>query len=126
MTVSLYSIAVFVTDMDRALEFYQNTLGLPLRNRGDFGAEFLEGPTRLGVHPAVHPDARALVGRHTGLTLRVEGLLAFCDRLHDAGVRFINPPTQQGWGIMAMIADPDGNILALWEPPPPEGPSQEG
>lgn len=115
MSLSLYSIAIFVHDIDRAVAFYEGDLGLPLTRRGSFGAEFLEGGTRLGVHPAVHPDAKALVGRHTGLTFQVENLLDFCEQLHQRGVTFLNEPTQQAWGIMAMIADPDGNILALWE-----------
>ena len=63
----------------------------------------------------MHPDAKALVGRHTGITLHVPGLLHFCGDLHARGVRFVAEPTQQPWGIMAMVADPDGNILALWE-----------
>jgi hypothetical protein len=40
--------------------------------------------------------------------------------LHDRKVRFVAEPTQQSWGIMAMIADPDGNVLALWEDRLPE------
>ena len=71
MTPQLYSIAVFVTDIDRAIDFYQNTLGLPLNRRGSFGGEFLENEPHLGVHPAVHPEARKLVGRETGLTFTV-------------------------------------------------------
>lgn len=119
MITSLYSIAVFVTDIERAVLFYADDLGLPLIRRGSFGAEFMEGDSHLGVHPAVHPDAKALVGRHTGLTFEVENLLDFCERLHDRGVKFLNEPTQQSWGIMAMIADPDGNVMALWENKPP-------
>jgi lactoylglutathione lyase len=115
MITDLYSVAVFVTDMDRAVTFYGEDLGLPMTKRGSFGAEFMEGGTHLGVHPAVHPDARAMVGRHTGLTFQVANLLDFCERLHQREVRFLNEPTQQSWGIMAMIADPDGNVIALWE-----------
>lgn len=120
MITDLYSIAVFVTDIDRAISFYADDLGLTLSKRGSFGAEFMEGETHLGVHPAVHPDARALVGRHTGITFQVRNLLEFSERLHERGVRFLNEPTQQSWGIMAMIADPDGNVMALWENRPPE------
>jgi lactoylglutathione lyase len=116
----LYSVAVFVTDLDRALLFYRDHLGLPLLRQGSFGAEFLDGETRLGVHPAVHADAQALVGRHTGVTLHVENLLDYCERLHQRGVKFVAEPTQQGFGIMAMVADPDGNIFALWEDKVPE------
>jgi lactoylglutathione lyase len=112
---AMYSVAVFVEDIERAIGFYRDDLGLPLTKRGSFGAEFLEQEPHLGVHPAVHADAKALVGRHTGITFHVPDLLDFCDRLRGRGVRFLNEPTQQSWGIMAMIADPDGNVLALWE-----------
>ena len=117
---TLYSIAIFVHDIDRAVEFYRDTLGLPMTKHGSFGAEFLEGDTHVGVHPAVHPQAKALVGRHTGITLFVPDLLHYCGVLHDRGVRFLTEPTQQAWGIMAMISDPDGNVLALWEDKMPE------
>jgi lactoylglutathione lyase len=117
---SVYSVAIFVTDIERATEFYRDRLGLPVAKQGSFGAEFFDGGARIGVHPAVHPDAKALVGRHTGITLYVSGLLHYCGELHERGVRFITEPTQQAWGIMAMVADPDGNMLALWEDRLPE------
>ena len=117
---TLYSVAIFVHDIDRAVEFYRDTLGLPMTKHGSFGAEFLEGDTHIGVHPAVHPQAKALVGRHTGITLFVPDLLHYCGVLHDRAVRFLAEPTQQSWGIMAMISDPDGNVLALWEDKMPE------
>ena len=117
---TLYSVAIFVHDIDRAVEFYRDTLGLPMTKHGSFGAEFLEGDTHVGVHPAVHPQAKALGGRHTGITLFVPDLLHYCGVLHDRGVRFLAEPTQQSWGIMAMISDPDGNVLALWEDKMPE------
>jgi predicted enzyme related to lactoylglutathione lyase len=120
MVPTLYSVAIFVHDIDRAVEFYRDTLGLPMTKHGSFGAEFLEGDTHVGVHPAVHPQAKALVGRHTGITLFVPDLLHYCGVLHDRGVRFLAEPTQQSWGIMAMISDPDGNVLALWEDKMPE------
>ena len=124
MVPTLYSVAIFVHDIDRAVEFYRDTLGLPMTKHGSFGAEFLEGDTHVGVHPAVHHQAKALVGRHTGITLFVTDLLHYCGVLHDRGVRFVAEPTQQSWGIMAMISDPDGNVLALWEDKMPEAQEQ--
>jgi lactoylglutathione lyase len=120
MVPTLYSVAIFVHDIERAVDFYRDTLGLPMTKHGSFGAEFLESDTHVGVHPAVHPQAKALVGRHTGITLFVPDLLHYCGVLHDRGVRFLAEPTQQAWGIMAMISDPDGNVLALWEDKMPE------
>jgi lactoylglutathione lyase len=117
---SVYSVAIFVNDIDPAIEFYRDKLRLPLGRQGSFGAEFFGDGTRIGVHPAGHPDSRALVGRHTGITLHVPDLLHYCGELHERGVRFLAEPTQQTWGIMAMVADPDGNVLALWEDRLPE------
>ena len=115
MIRSLYSIAIFVSDIERAITFYRDTLGLTLTKQGSFGAEFLEQEPHLGVHPANHPNAKKLDGRETGLTFHVPDLLHFCGILHDRGVRFVTEPTKQSWGVMAMIADPDGNVMALWD-----------
>jgi predicted enzyme related to lactoylglutathione lyase len=117
---TLHSIAIFVTDIERAKKFYHEDLELPINKEGTFGAEFLDGETHLGVHPAVHPESRALVGRHTGITLHVSGILDYCERLHQRGVRFIAEPTKQPFGVMAMVADPDGNVFALWDDQIPE------
>ena len=53
-------------------------------------------------------------------------LLHYCGELHERGVRFVTEPTQQSWGIMAMVADPDGNVLALWEDQLPETSDRHG
>lgn len=118
----VHSIAIFVNDLERAMEFYRDTLGLTVSKEGSFGGEFFVEPAHLGVHPATHPDAKSLVGRHTGITLYTPGLLHFCGELHERGVSFVSEPTQMAWGIMAMIADPEGNVFALWEDELPDGP----
>jgi predicted enzyme related to lactoylglutathione lyase len=115
MSLALQSIAVFVTDIDRARVFYEEALGLPLSARGSFGLQFGEEAPFLTVHPAEHPAARGMVGRETGITMRSTGLLDLCSMLGERGVNFVNEPTQQGFGIMAMVTDPDGNVIALWE-----------
>ena len=115
MIQGIHSFAVFVNDLDSAVGFYRDTLGLPVHKSGSFGLELFEEPPHLGVHPAVHPESKALVGRHTGITFRVPGLLHFCGVLHERGVRFVSEPTRMSWGVMAMIADPEDNVFALWE-----------
>ena len=126
MTTTLHSCAIFVTDLERARLFYEEQLGLPVNKAGTFGFEFLHEAPHIGVHPAQHPDALKMVGGHTGLTFSVPNLLDFCSNLGEQGVKFVAEPTQQGFGIMALVADPDGNIMALWEdnvtPPPAEEP----
>jgi predicted enzyme related to lactoylglutathione lyase len=115
MTPTLHSFAIFVHDIARARKFYVDTLGLPVVASGSFGFQLLESSPHLSVHPAEHPDAKAMVGRHTGITFEVDQLLEFCSVLGERGVKFIAEPTQQGFGVMALVSDPDGNVLALWE-----------
>lgn len=120
MIQHVQSFAIFVTNIDQAIEFYRDVLELPVSKQGSFGLELFNEPPHLGVHPAVHPDARALVGRHTGITFFVPGLVHYCGVLHERGVRFVSEPTQMSWGVMAMISDPEDNVFALWEDRMPE------
>lgn len=115
MISHLHSIAIFVTDLERARAFYEDGLGLPLVAKGSFGFQFGEQPPFLGVHPAAHDGAKAMVGRETGLTIRVQDLIGLRAELASRGVSLLTEPVQQGFGMMAMVADPDGNVLALWE-----------
>jgi len=69
-TPSLYGVAIFVSDIARATEFYRDTLELPVTKQGSFGLELFEGATHVGIHPAVHPDAREV---HVAVTWSSEG-----------------------------------------------------
>jgi len=110
-------VNVFVSDLERATEFYGTTLGLKLEHASpEHGyASFAAGPVRLGLARA-GADQQELIGRHTGVGLAVSDLEAEHARLSGSGVRFSMPPTRQPWGgFMALAADPDGNIFYLDE-----------
>src|SRR5476651_186209 len=114
MSVTLKNIVVFVSDLARAKTFYADLLQLPLAGQTEMLLEFFPAaPTTLGVALALQDEARKLVGRHTGITLRVEKISELCDALKAAGVRFVEPLESTPWGRMTVIADFDGNQLAL-------------
>lgn len=114
MTVSLKNIVVFVSDLAKAKTFYVDLLQLPLAGQTEMMLEFFPAaPTTLGVCLALQDEARRLVGRHTGITLKVEKIAELCDALKAAGVRFVEPLESSPWGRMAVVADFDGNQLAL-------------
>lgn len=114
MTISMKNVVIFVTDLARARAFYADLLRLPVSGQSEMLMEFFPGAaTTLGVSLALHEDARKLVGRHTGITLRVEGIETLCEELRAGGATFIEPLESSPWGKMAVIADPDGNQFAL-------------
>lgn len=114
MSVSMKNIVIFVTDLDKAQKFYGDLLGLPVAGRTEMLMEFLPGAsTALGVSLALHDEARKLVGRHTGITLKVEKIAEVCETLKAGGVQFVEPLEASPWGKMAVVADFDGNQMAL-------------
>lgn len=116
MTTIAY-VNIFVSDLGQALDFYHGQLGLKLEHQDpEHGYASLDaGPIRLGL-AVPGDDQRDLVGRHTGVGLAVTDLEAEHARLLDLAVVFTMDPARQPWGgFMALVSDPDGNILYLDE-----------
>jgi predicted enzyme related to lactoylglutathione lyase len=114
----LWYVNVFVSDLQRAVGFFRDTLGLPLEFADEkFGyASFSPKGVRMGVariEPGT-PESQRMIGRHTGIGFGVPDLDAAHRELSGKRVRFTMPPTKQPWGgYMATFADPDGNIFYL-------------
>ena len=114
MPVTMKNVVIFVTDLAKAKAFYVDLLGLPLAGQSEMLMEFFPGATTpLGVSLALQDEARKLVGRHTGITLTVEKIEALYMSLTAGGARIVEPLESSPWGKMAVVADPDGNQLAL-------------
>jgi len=114
VSVTLKNLVIFVTDLAKAKSFYVDLLGLPVAGQSEMLIEFFPGSaTTLGVSLALHEDARALVGRHTGITLKVENIVSLCETLKMGNVHFIEPLESSPWGKMAVVQDFDGNMIAM-------------
>jgi len=100
-------LIVIVSDMKRSVEFYRDTLGLPLKFESPGWSEFATPGTTLALHPEteqkkVNPGGISF-GFNTG------NLDEAYETLKARGVRFIMPPTQQDFGFrLAVFLDPDG------------------
>ncbi len=106
-------VTVSVSDLDRAIAFYRDSLGFELLYAApEFHyASFALGDVRFSI--AVSPDER-FVGRHTGIGFYVADVDAAHAELAARGVNFTMPPGKQPWGgYMAMFTDPDGNCFYL-------------
>lgn len=118
MEFKLYALRIFVTDWERAIRFYTETLGIPMNYRSDeLGwAELDTGEGQLALERTAPDDkeGRAMVGRFLGVSLAVDDIDATYEKLVDRGVEFLKPPTKQPWGgTLAHFRDPDGNWLTL-------------
>jgi predicted enzyme related to lactoylglutathione lyase len=116
--ISSGNVTITVSDMDRAVRFYTEVLGLRLAYRfGDHWAavEVGKGLT-IGLHPG-RPQG-APVGRPTmsiGLELSGETIREAIERLEARGVVFQGMVNEGKSGSFAGFSDPDGNSLYLAE-----------
>jgi catechol 2,3-dioxygenase-like lactoylglutathione lyase family enzyme len=105
----------FVSDMERAVTFYQDVLGLRLLYRtGDDWAQFEAGPVQLGLHAAGQGENRA----GGTVAFRVDDLDASRIALAARGISFTPEGGGQGGEPRFVeFRDPDGNVLGLLEYP---------
>ena len=110
-------VTVYVTDMDRALDFYTRTLGLELVYRGGPSWAVVRAPDgfSLGLHDSM---GSAPVGESGSCTVgfHVEGPLEeVAEELAERGVRFAGELTRETAVPLAYFEDPDGNEMYLAE-----------
>jgi lactoylglutathione lyase len=122
------TVSVFVSDQDRAKDFYTNILGFELRA----DEPLFPGATSRWV--AVVPEGAAtevilylpdenwehykqVVGQSQALTSNVTDMNSLYSDLKAEGVKFIQEPDEQPWGTYATIEDSEGNKLILVQQP---------
>lgn len=105
----------WTADMDRAVGFYRDVLGLPLvRRQGDSWAEFDAGPIRLALHGAA--DGHPVRPGGATAVFEVDDLDAARRRLQEGGVAFHEHAGEvPGFARFASFPDPDGNTVQLIE-----------
>jgi len=108
-----------VSDMDRALRFYNEILGLPIAldartfNHAEVGPS--EPLAKIGLHATGKRSKRK---RRTGIVFETHDICALYERLKEHGVRFTLKPTKMPWGgIVADFLDPDNNELEVVQDP---------
>jgi predicted enzyme related to lactoylglutathione lyase len=109
---------VFVSNMDRAVQFYTQVLGLKLTNRfGDHWATVDAGKgLTIGLHPASpkYPAPGTKGGMMLGM--EVDGAIdKVVATLAKKGVQFKDSVVRSEAGNFVHLEDPDGNEIYLWE-----------
>lgn len=131
MKVAISHMTLWVTDQEKALEFYRDKLGWEVRMdsyMGDFrwltvapsGQPHLE-VTLLKPHggamfdPAIagHYEALLVAQAMGGGVLEVDDVYAAHAELTAKGVEFVSPPKEQPFGIEAVVRDGVGNWFSL-------------
>jgi predicted enzyme related to lactoylglutathione lyase len=128
MLTAIHTTTIFVSDQDKALDFYVGKLGFEKRQDQAMGPEsrwievappgrtttlLLYKPTPEAPGADSYETARARIGKSTGVLLTTDDVNATYKELSAKGVAFPTPPEQQPWGWWAEISDPDGNMFGI-------------
>ena len=115
-------VILIVEDLDRALGFYVDVLGLPLGHRSGDYAQLDTGSTRLALYTrgamaktlgmALDPPASNAPGFEVGF--KVIDVDAAFNELIARGAQPLVPPTDRFWRQRtAYLCDPDGHLIEL-------------
>ena len=116
-------VAVFVSDQDRALDFYTNVLGFEKRAENPLptGPRFLSigvngQDFELVLWPGTPGQGQAVDGRiPAAYTIATKDIRKAYDALSSRGVKFDTDVLEYPWGYIAVFQDPYGNRLQLRE-----------
>jgi predicted enzyme related to lactoylglutathione lyase len=102
-----------VTDMDRAVTFYRDSLGLDVIEHDGDWTEVTAGDQRIGLNEGESPagDGGAVIA------FGVDDIDSTVEELKGNGVEFTDEVSEHPWGKIAPFKDADGNDLQLYAPP---------
>jgi catechol 2,3-dioxygenase-like lactoylglutathione lyase family enzyme len=104
----------WTTDMERAVSFYRDVLGLLLARRdGESWAVFDAGGRMFALHGAI--EGRPVRPGGATAVFSVDDLDAARAHLIDRGVEFGHEGEVQGFARFASFHDPDGNTVQIIE-----------
>ena len=112
---------VYVSDMDDAVRFYTEVLGLPLKERHEnHWATVDAGPgLTIGLHP-ITPAAPAPPGTKGSVQIGLEidePIERVVARLQQRGAKITSEIITFEAGKCVTVEDMDGNVMYLWERP---------
>ena len=112
------SPTIYVSDFDRAVRFYTETLGLSVQYRAGNEFAMLDAGNGMmvGLHPASskgpEPGTSGSISVGFNVSMPIEQVV---ETLTERGVEFRGPITDDQSVRLAFFGDPDGNDLYLCE-----------
>ena len=116
MVRGVAAVWVPVQDMDRAVAFYRDVLGLTVGMQSEEWTEVDAHGLMLGLNGREGLGAQADGGAVISFQPDGDDIDAEVERLQAAGVRFTGGISSYDWGRLAPFKDSEGNDLQLYAP----------
>ena len=104
MQARLTYVIKYVADMDKAVAFHRDTLGLPLKFQSPYWTEFVTGDTTLALHIASEEKPAGACQLGFG----VSDIADVYARREELGLTFTAEPVQQHGSTLGRFLDSEG------------------
>lgn len=107
---------VYVRDMSKAVPFYRDVVGLPLRFESPYWTEFATEGATLALHhgeEADREDPQRLFAGRCRPGIEVPDLDAFHERMCELEVPCVQEPREVFGSRLASYLDPDGLVFGV-------------
>lgn len=101
-------VLIGVTDMDRAVRFYREVLGIPLKFQSDTYTEFATHGAVLALE-----RRKEVLSSGPAFTFPTTDIRQDRERLEEAGVKFWQDLREEDFGWVLMPHDSEGNIFEV-------------
>jgi predicted enzyme related to lactoylglutathione lyase len=116
MVKEIASVWLPVTQLDRAIGFYRDTLGLEVADHDGDWAEVDANGFKIGLN-ASEEDGAGVSGGPVIAFKAEDGIEAAADELRAKGIELSGEVSEHPWGKVATFKDSEGNDLQLYEAP---------
>ena len=112
------NVILAVKDLDKSVQFYNEIIGLPIRNQRRSWVDLGTSGALLSLHPA------SLTAQHVGSSIEngitigflVGDVKSAVEELREKGVKIYRDIVEKDAGKNAVILDPDEYLISLFEP----------
>jgi lactoylglutathione lyase len=109
------AVILLVSNMEKSIKFYSDTLELPVKSRSKDWTEFFNNDTVLALHPAPQKKKMLKTGSGTLVGFEVTDLDSTVKNLKEKRVKFFKRPKEEPFGKHAIVQDPDGHLISIAE-----------
>ena len=112
------NVILAVKDLDKSIQFYNEIIGLPIKNQRRSWVDLGTSGSLLSLHPA------SLTAQHSGSSIEngitigflVGDVKSAVEELRGKGVTIYRDIVEKDAGKNAVIVDPDEYLISLFEP----------
>jgi lactoylglutathione lyase len=112
------NVILAVKDLDKSVTFYHEILGLPIKNQRRTWVDLGQTGALLSLHPASITSDHSSNNMEGGIVIGflVGDVKSALDELKSMGIRVHRDIVDREAGKNAIILDPDGYMISLFEP----------